>query len=117
LLLQNGLDRSRFGSVHFAVQRDLSRRLFVSGSLLQVWQSHRQNVDLFPDRGGQLSLVQDSFFSLTPASPYAPRFSDFGAGWRFSRNMYAQYVYSTDYGYTSATHTLMLRWTFRPKGD
>jgi len=35
-----------------------------------------------------------------------------GAGWRFSRNLFAQYVYSTDYGASAATHTLMLRYTF-----
>jgi hypothetical protein len=82
-----------------------------------VWQSHRLNVDLFPDRFGARTLVQDGFFSLSAVSPYASRFSDFGAGWRFTRDLYMQYVYSTDYGVTSATHTLMLRWTFRPKGN
>jgi hypothetical protein len=46
------------------------------------------------------------------AAQYAPRFSDFGAGWRFTRNLFVQYVYSTDYGTSSATHTLMLRYTF-----
>jgi hypothetical protein len=115
-LLQNGLDRSRFASFHGAVQHDLTRHVFLSGSLLQVWQSHRLNVDLFPDRFGARTLVEDGFFSLGAVVPYASRFSDFGAGWRFTRDLYMQYVYSTDYGVTSATHTLMLRWTFRPKG-
>ncbi|MDE3164705.1 MAG: FecR domain-containing protein, partial [Acidobacteriota bacterium] len=104
-LLQNGLDRSHFGSLHLSIQQDLTRRLFVSASLLQVWQSHHLNVDLFPDQFGISTLVEDSFFNLTPGSPYASRFSDYGIGWRFTPNLYAQYVYSTDYGVTSATHT------------
>ena len=37
----------------------------------------------------------------------------FGVGWRFSRDMFAQYLYSTDYGYSAASHTLMLRYTVR----
>jgi hypothetical protein len=114
-LLQNGVDRSRFASFHMAAQHDLTRGIFFSASLLQVWQSHRCNVDLFPDRFGARTPVDDSFFALSTAPPYAARFSDFGAGWRFSRNLYAQYVFSTDYGANSATHTLMLRWTFHPK--
>ena len=45
--------------------------------------------------------------------PHANRFSDFGAGWHFAPSLFVQYVYSTDYGVTSAAHTLMLRYTFR----
>jgi len=116
-LLQNGVDGSHFLSFHGAVQHDVTRHFFLSASLLQVWQSHRLNVDLFPDQFGNTALVEDSFFSMALASPYAARFSDYGAGWRFSRNLLVQYLYSTDYGVTSATHTLMLRWTFRPRGD
>ncbi|MEO8369109.1 MAG: hypothetical protein ABI806_07920, partial [Candidatus Solibacter sp.] len=70
---------------------------------------------LFPDKFGNRTSVETAFFPLNPAALYAPRFSDFGAGWRFSRNLFAQYVYSTDYGTSSATHTLMLRYTFRPR--
>ena len=114
-LLQNGVDRSRFTSFHAAVQHDLTRRVFFSASLMQVWQSHKLNVDLFPDAYGNRILVQDSFFNVTSGLPYAARFSDYGAGWRFSRNLYVQYVFSTDYGVTSPTHTLMLRWTFHPQ--
>jgi hypothetical protein len=115
-LVQNGVDRNRFVSAHAAVQHDLSRHIFVSASLLQVWQSHRLSVTLFPGRSGLSTFVDDSFFMVASASPYASRFSDYGAGWRFAPNLVAQYVYSTDYGTTSATHTLMLRWTFRPNG-
>jgi hypothetical protein len=115
-LVQSGVDRNRFASLHAAIQHDLTRRIFFSASLLQVWQSHRLNVTLFPGSYGPGTFVDDSFFTVASASPYASRFSDYGAGWRFSPNLVAQYVYSTDYGSTSATHTLMLRWTFHPNG-
>jgi len=54
------------------------------------------------------SLLQTNYIA-----PYGSRFSDFGAGWRFTPNLYTQYLYSTNYGVTSGTHTLMLRWIFR----
>ena len=98
---------------HAAVQSDITRRLFLTASFLNVRQAHNLNVNLFPDRFGNSTSVEDAFFPMNPApAQYAPRFSDFGAGWRFSRNLFAQYVYSTDYGASSATHTLMLRYTF-----
>ena len=95
------------------MQSDITRRLFLTASFLNVWQAHNLNVNLFPDRFGNSTSVEDAFFPMNPApAQYAPRFSDFGAGWRFTRNLFAQYVYSTDYGTSSATHTLMLRYTF-----
>ncbi len=116
-LLQNAVADSHFTSAHAAVQSDITRRLFLTASFLQIWQSHALNVNLFPDRFGNTTSVEDSFFSMNPsANIYAPRFSDFGAGWRFTRNLFAQYVFSTDYGVSAATHTLMLRYTFRPGG-
>ena len=112
-LLENAVADNRFVSAHAAVQMDLTRRLFVTASFLNVWQGHNLNVALFPDRFGNITSVEDAFFPMTPTpGQYAPRFSDFGAGWRFSRDLFAQYVYSTDYGATAATHTLMLRYTF-----
>jgi hypothetical protein len=112
-LLQNAVAGSRFVSAHAAVQSDITRRLFLTASFLNVWQAHNMNVNLFPDRFGYSSSVEDAFFPMNPAqAQYAPRFSDFGAGWRFTRNLFAQYVYSTDYGASPATHTLMLRYTF-----
>jgi hypothetical protein len=112
-LLENAVADNRFVSAHAAVQMDITRRLFVTASFLNVWQGHNLNVNLFPDRFGNVTSVEDAFFPMTPApGQYAPRFSDFGAGWRFSRDLFAQYVYSTDYGATAATHTLMLRYTF-----
>jgi hypothetical protein len=112
-LLQNAVADSRFVSAHFAVQSDITRRLFLTASFLNIWQAHNLNLALFPDRFGNTTSVEDAFFPMNPtAAQYAPRFSDFGAGWRFTRDLFAQYVYSTDYGTTSATHTLMLRYTF-----
>jgi hypothetical protein len=99
------------------VQSDITRHLFLTASFLKVWQAQGLNVSLFPDRFGNTTSVEDSFFSMNPAaSPYASRFSDFGAGWRFTRDLFAQYVFSTDYGASSATHTIMLRYTFHPGG-
>jgi hypothetical protein len=112
-LLQNAVAGSHFVSAHAAVQSDVTRRLFLTASFLNVWQAHNLNESLFPDRFGYRTSVEDAFFPMNPsAAQYAPRFSDFGAGWRFNRNLFAQYVYSTDYGASSATHTLMLRYTF-----
>ena len=112
-LLQNGTANGHFISTHAAVQADVTRRLFVSASYLNVWQCHELNVDLFPDRYGQSTLVQDSFFPFTPAAfQSGSHFSDFGVGWRFSPNFFVQYLYSTDYGVSPASHSLMLRYTF-----
>ena len=115
-LLQNAVAGSRFVSAHAAVQSDITRRFFLTASFLNIWQTHHLNMNLFPDQFGNSTSVEDAFFPMNPSpAQYAPRFSDFGAGWRFSRNLFAQYVYSTDYGVSSATHTLMLRYTFHPR--
>jgi hypothetical protein len=116
--LQNGTADSRFISAHTALIVDLTRRLFVSASLMNVWHGSRWNVDLFPDQYGNRTLVEDSFFPLYSAVyPMAPRFSDFGAGWRFSRNFLVQYLFSTDYGFSGSSHTLMMRYTFGLKKE
>ena len=113
-LLQNGDVNGHFVSTHSAIQVDITRRLFASASLLHVWQRNDLSVTLFPDRLGKRTLVEDAFFPATPAAyQSAGSFSDFGAGWRFTRNLFAQYVFSTDYGTSSPTHTLMVRYTFR----
>ena len=111
-VVQNADSDNRFVSLHTAVQHDLSRHLFLSASFLHLWQSGALSVSLLPDRFGNIIPVSDSFFSLTPIFSSASSFSDFGAGWRFTRDLFVQYVYSTDYGVSSATHSLMLRYTF-----
>ena len=115
-LLQSAVADRHFVSAHAAVQTEVTRRLFVTASLLNIWQKHDLNVSLFPDRFGNFTSVESAFFPLNrTGSLYAPRFSDFGAGWRFTRDLFVQYVYSTDYGRSPATHTLMLRYTFHPR--
>ena len=67
------------------MQSDITRRLFLTASFLNVWQAHNLNVNLFPDRFGNRTSVEGAFFPMNPAAgQYAPRFSDFGAGWRFT---------------------------------
>jgi hypothetical protein len=113
-LLQNGSANGHFFSAHAATQVNLTRRFFVSASLLNVWRAQRLSVDQFPDQFGWTSLVQDSFFPLAPSAyQLAPRFSDFGAGWSFSPKFFAQYLFTTDYGVTSSSHALMLRYTLK----
>jgi hypothetical protein len=88
-LRTQGDGAGRFVSMHGAVQHDVTRRLFVTASLMQVWQSNEP-----------------------PVAALGARFSDYGAGWRFTPNVWVQYIYSTNYGATAATHSLMLRYTF-----
>jgi hypothetical protein len=88
----------RFGSVHVAVQADVTRRLFASASYLNLWQ--RRELTWYP-----------------VTYPIGSRFSDFGAGWRFSRDLFVQYLFSTDYGFSTPSHTIMLRYTFRLKAE
>lgn len=75
-------------------------------------------LDLYPDHLGSRTLVTNSFFPLTTSGyPQGNRFSDFGLGWRFLPNLSMQYVYSTDYGFSSGSHALMLRYTLRLRGE
>jgi len=113
-LLQNGTANSHFISAHTAIQVNLTRRLFVSASYMNVWHAQHLQVSLFPDQFGNTNLVQDSFFPLTPSAyQLASHFSDFGIGWRFSPGFFAQYLFTTDYGVTAPSHTIMLRYTFK----
>ena len=113
-LVQKGQGDSRFASFHGAVQADLSRHLFVTASTLAVLQSRSSTVAAFPDPFGNRGAIGDSFFPI-PANPYQSvgKYSDFGIGWRVSPDLFLQYLYSTDYGYTAATHTIMMRYTIR----
>ncbi len=109
-LVQNGSGGSRFVSFHGALQADLSPHLFMNASLLAVVQGRNASYTVFGDR----SPIGDSFFPV-PVNPYQRlgKYSDFGLGWRISPAFFCQYVYSTDYGYTAASHTIMLRYTIR----
>jgi FecR-like protein len=96
--LTGGAAGGRFASVHAAIQTTLTRHLFTTASYLNLWQCP----------GMQLYPVD---------YPIGNHFSDFGVGWRFTRDLFAQYVYSTDYGFSAPSHTLMLRYTFRLKTE
>ena len=112
-VLEKDKGRAYFVSLHGAVQADVWRKLFVSGSVLSVTQSRVADLTLYPDRFGR---------PVTDAGIFAPDgrtrnhftdyFSNFGIGWRFNRNFLAEYIFSTDFGQTAARHTLMLRYTF-----
>lgn len=112
--LQNGTANGQFFSAHAAIQGDLTRRLFASASFLNVWHSQLLHVDLFPDRTGAMDMLQNAFFPSTPSAyQLASHFSDFGLGWRFSRHLFVQYLFTTDYGVTVPSHALMFRYTFK----
>lgn len=112
-LLQTERERAPFVSLHAAVQADVWRRSFVSASVLSVTESHVSDLALFPDRFGRRVTDVGAFM---PDGRTRQRFTDyfgnFGVGWRFNRNFLAEYILSTDFGQTSARHTLLLRYTF-----
>jgi hypothetical protein len=113
-LLEDKRQDGHFVSIHAALQADVWRQLFVSASLLVARQSFGSNLTLYPDRFGRL-LTSDGLFS--PNALTSDRvmnyYSEFGAGWRFTPQFLAQYVLSTDYGFSTPSHTLLLRFTFR----
>jgi hypothetical protein len=118
LLLQNGTANSHFESLHLAVQREIGSRFFVLASFVNVWQGSALSYSVFPAGGGTAQPVSDSLFSTSPGfylSP--PHVSDFGGGMRLSKDLLAQYIFSTDYGFSASSHTLMLRYTFHFSRD
>ena len=112
-LLETEKERAPFVSLHGAVQADVWRSSFLSASVLSVTQTQVTDLTLFPDRFGR-RVTGDGVFM--PNGRTRDRFTDyfgnFGAGWRFNRNLLAEYIFSTDFGQTSPRHTLMLRYTF-----
>ena len=116
-LLEDERKRAFFLSLHTAIQADVWRRLFVSGSLLSVTQSQVTDLTLYPDRFSH-RLTNDGEFE--PDGRTRDRFTDYfsnlGFGWRFNRNFLAEYIFSTDFGQTSPRHTLLLRYTFNRGG-
>ena len=113
-LLERNHRSSPFFSAHEAVQADVWRHLFVSGSLLTVRQTLSTNLSLYPDRFGRL-LTSDGIFA--PNGLTRDRsvnyYSEFGAGWRFTNRFLAEYVFSTNYGMTRPSHVFLLRYSFR----
>ncbi|MDQ6653541.1 MAG: FecR domain-containing protein [Acidobacteriota bacterium] len=115
--LEHERQTARFLSLHAAVQTDVWRKLFVSGSLLSLTQSRVTDLNLFADRFGR-RLTTDGLFAPDGRTRdrFTDYFSNFGVGWRFDRNFLAEYVFSTDFGQTSPRHTLLLRYTFNIGG-
>jgi hypothetical protein len=111
--LESEKERAHFVSFHGALQADVWRRSFLSGSVLSVTQTQVATLALFPDRFGR-RVTSDGMFR--PSGLTRDRFTDyfgnFGAGWRFNRNFLAEYILSTDFGQTNPKHTLLLRYTF-----
>ena len=118
LLLQNGKSDGRFASAHIAVQQRITSRVFALASFLNVWEGNTLAYSIFPDSSGNAQPFSDSLFSTSPTAYLSPRrLSDFGVGMALTRNLLAQYIFSTDYGFSSSSHTLMLRYTFHPSGQ
>ena len=112
-LLETESKKASFFSLHAAMQADVWRRLFVSGSLLSVTQWRVSDLNLYPDRFGRI-MTGDGVFQLNGRTRdrFTDYFSKVGLGWRFNRSLLAEYIFSTDFGQTSARHTLLFRYTF-----
>jgi hypothetical protein len=112
-LLEKDKERAFFVSLHGAVQADVWRKLFVSGSVLSVIQSRFADLNLYPDRFGR-RVTDAGIFEPDGRTRdrFTDYFSNFGVGWRFRPNFLAEYIFSTDFGQTSARHTLLFRYTF-----
>jgi hypothetical protein len=113
-LLERNLRGSPFLSAHEAIQADVWRHLFVSGSLLTIRQTLSTNLALYPDRFGRL-LTSDGTFAPNGLTRDRSTiyYSEFGVGWRFTDNFLAEYVLSTNYGLTQPSHIFLLRYSFR----
>jgi len=113
-LLERNQRSSPFLSAHEAIQADVWRHMFVSGSLLTIRQTLSTNLSLYPDRFGRL-LTSDGIFAPNGITSDGSTiyYSEFGAGWRFTNNFLAEYVFTTDYGVTRPSHVFLLRYNFR----
>jgi len=113
-LLERNRRGSPFLSAHEAIQADVWRHLFVTGSFLAIRQTLSTNLVLYPDHFGRL-LLTDGTFAPNGLTRHHSMiyYSEFGAGWRFTENFLAQYVFSTNYGLTPSSHLFLLRYSFR----
>jgi hypothetical protein len=113
-LLERNRRSSPFLSAHEAIQADVWRHLFVTGSFLAIHQTFSTNLALHPDRFGRLLMTDGTFapngLTRQRSTIY---YSEFGVGWRFTENFLAQYVFSTNYGLTTSSHVFLLRYSFR----
>ena len=107
-------ERGRFVSGRVGLQTDVWRSLFFSASTLVFRQAATTDLDLRPDLFGR----RLTSFGLVELSGRSRRnstsvFSDFGSGWRFSRNMLAEYIFSINNGLGPTRHIFLLRYTFK----
>jgi hypothetical protein len=115
-LLEHNYRSSPFFSAHTAVQADLWKNSFVSGSLLTVRQNVYQDLLLYPDRFGRL-LTSDGISAPNGSTSNGLMFyySEFGVGWRFNKALLGEYIFSTDYGATRPNHVFLLRYSFHKR--
>src|SRR5262249_13398071 len=111
-LLEDEKKRALFLSLHAAVQADVWKRMFVGGSLLSVFVFVRNDFMLYSGRFVP-RVNGDGMFEPNGRSHdhFTDYFSNFGLGWHFTPNFLAEYIFSTDFGQTSARHTMLFRYT------
>ncbi len=96
-----GVDLPKFPAINFITahiggQTEIRKRILASGSFLYT-------------SGCCLSInPYDSHLQFYKELP--SRFLNLSAGWRIRRNWIAQYVYSSDFGASLPSHTLMFRY-------
>jgi hypothetical protein len=112
--LEDRRERERFTSGRLGIQTDLWRRSFASASALAIWQTITTDLDLSPDLFGR-RLTSLGLFEVDGRSRRnaMSAFSDFGAGWRFTPNLLAEYIFSINHYFGPPRHVFLLRYTFR----
>jgi hypothetical protein len=113
-LLEISKRSSPFVAVHEAVQAEISKKLFANASFLLVHQKIVSDLALFPDRFGRL-LTADAG---VPSNGLAQgqdmnRYSEFGAGWRFTKNLMAEYVFSINFDDPKPNNLFLIRYSIR----
>jgi hypothetical protein len=107
-------ERERFTSGRLGLQTDLWRRSFVSVSALAIERANTTDLNLLPDLFGRrltsLGLAESDGRSRQNITSV---FSDFGAGWRFTPNLLAEYILSVNRDLGPPRHVFLLRYTFK----
>jgi FecR protein len=100
-----------FLSAHGAVQSEISKRLFANVSFLIVHQKLVSDLTLHPDSFGQL-LTGDAVYASNGSRREKDinRYSEFGVGWRLTKNLIAEYVFSVNYDDSKSNHLFLLRY-------
>ena len=94
-----------FVTVHVGGQTEIRKRLLASGSFLYT-------------SGCCLATNPFFFISRFQLNKEVPNmYLNLGAGWRIKQNWIAQYVYSSDFGSSLPSHTLMFRYDLGRKGE